>query len=77
MKDYIFKELENNKKDHDYIASKLDRLSDQINQNNFILIEKINENKVDISGLKIKVGIIGIIAGSSPAVVAKLIDLFK
>jgi len=77
MKDYILQELQENKRDHEFIAHKIDKLSDQINDNNLKLIESINQNKVDISGLKIKVGLIGIIAGSSPSIVAKIIEHFK
>lgn len=72
-KGFVLKQLEKNDQEHQKIFDKIDNLKDQINQNHIELLNSINEGKIDINTLKIKMGSIALIMGALPSLVELII----
>lgn len=72
-KGYVLKQLEKNDQEHQKIFEKIDALKDQINENHIELLKSINDDKVNISDLKIRMGSIALIVGSLPSLIELII----
>lgn len=76
MSDCIFRELDQNLKQHDKITERIDRLEDKIDKNHSELIRILNTHEVEISLSKLKIAMIALISGLIPVSIKEVIEKF-
>lgn len=74
-KGYVLKQLEKNDQEHQKLLDKVDKIAEIVNQNHLELIRSINDNKLDINTLKIKMGTIALVAGSLPTLIGLILKI--